>query len=324
MKIEHTYLINLKKDKEKYSKILQNFSNTNLSLTRWNAIYGKELNDEYIKNISTKSCNILCSHGLIGCWLSHYTLWKHIVDNKLNNVLILEDDAYPVKNFNTKLNTILKEVPDDCDLLFLGNFGTNDTFFENFLKYLFSARQEKYISKNIVIPSIALTMHAYILTYNGAKKLINSIYLNKIDYHIDVTLNEKIFNNNFNVYAIKNNIINQNNSSNESNIVSSSHPIITNLLHKIKISDSISCDYIFNMDAIYIRQINARISVGILTLGILFLILANILKINKKSLNILFYIIILLFSLELLSSKKNIISNNFILEFIFFYIILML
>lgn len=30
--------------------------------------------------------------GEVGCFLSHYNIWKRIVDEELNQVLVLEDD----------------------------------------------------------------------------------------------------------------------------------------------------------------------------------------------------------------------------------------
>ena len=69
------------------------------SYTRWIATDYKDLddNDEIFKkmismwNISQNEHRAKC-----GCLLSHVNLWKHIADNKLNDILIVEDDALQV------------------------------------------------------------------------------------------------------------------------------------------------------------------------------------------------------------------------------------
>ena len=52
--------------------------------------------------------------GRCGCFLSHTKLLEHIVDNKIDNVLILEDDAI-------KINEIPIDYPKDS-IVYLGGF----------------------------------------------------------------------------------------------------------------------------------------------------------------------------------------------------------
>ena len=48
------------------------------------------------------------------CWLSHTRLLEHIVENKINDVLILEDDAI-------KMNNLPKDYPKDS-ITYVGGF----------------------------------------------------------------------------------------------------------------------------------------------------------------------------------------------------------
>ena len=41
--------------------------------------------------------------GVVGCYLSHYKIWKHIVANKIKYALVLEDDA-SIKDVNRVLD----------------------------------------------------------------------------------------------------------------------------------------------------------------------------------------------------------------------------
>ena len=84
--IDKVFVINLKKRTDRWKQINKSFKNTGLNLNRWDAINGKDLSEEFIKNNTSNLCNYFCSASMIGCWLSHYTLWKHIVEKKLDNV----------------------------------------------------------------------------------------------------------------------------------------------------------------------------------------------------------------------------------------------
>lgn len=89
------YVINL----ERATDRLQSYPDYN----RWKAIDGAELNEDnfIIKKMSSpyNLKNYKEHLGKCGCYMSHTTLWKYIVDNKLNDILIIEDDAEQVSEF---------------------------------------------------------------------------------------------------------------------------------------------------------------------------------------------------------------------------------
>jgi hypothetical protein len=89
--------------------------------THWRAVNGTEL------SLDCESCKKMVSYHNIrntpqhlkktACFLSHLTLLKHIWENKINNVIIVEDDALLI-------NSIPENLPDDC-LTYLGGFIAN-------------------------------------------------------------------------------------------------------------------------------------------------------------------------------------------------------
>ena len=89
--------------------------------THWRAVNGKELDydcEECNKMISYHNVRRTPQHlGKVGCFLSHMNLLKHIVENKINKVIIVEDDALLV-------NPIPETLPEDC-LTYLGGFIAN-------------------------------------------------------------------------------------------------------------------------------------------------------------------------------------------------------
>jgi glycosyl transferase, family 25 len=59
-------------------------------------------------------------HGEIACSWSHKMMYKDMLANDYNRVLIFEDDAVPDEKMMINIPAILKEIPDDCELLMWG------------------------------------------------------------------------------------------------------------------------------------------------------------------------------------------------------------
>lgn len=168
IKINKVYVINLKHRKDRWESVQEKFKGTNLKLTRFNAINGKDLNDDQIEKLTTKFCYYFCSPGMIGCWLSHYKLWEQIVKSNDENVLILEDDAYPVDDYNKRINQVLKEIPKNYDLIYFGCNGSCDEDVNWFYRLFYGDDKEIYLngkkSENFFRPRFPLTTHAYLIS----------------------------------------------------------------------------------------------------------------------------------------------------------------
>jgi glycosyl transferase family 25 len=59
-------------------------------------------------------------HGEIACSWSHKMMYKDMLANNYQRVLVLEDDAVPDEKILQQIAAILKEIPDDCELLMWG------------------------------------------------------------------------------------------------------------------------------------------------------------------------------------------------------------
>ncbi len=106
--------------------------------------------------------------GHIGCALSHISIWKHIVDQKLPYGLIFEDDALPHPEIQ-KLGPIwYNQTPRNVDMIFLGNQMNPDDY-------------RIYDSNQKVIQSPCFCLHAYIITYDGAQRLLTLLESCPID-----------------------------------------------------------------------------------------------------------------------------------------------
>ena len=101
------------------------------------------------------------SQGEMGCILSHYSLWKHIIANNIRSALILEDDAQKYSSdFRTKTIETMKNIPDDWDMVLFG---------------FWLHRGEKGYPVNSIIYRVKdfALLHCYALSNKGAVKLIN-------------------------------------------------------------------------------------------------------------------------------------------------------
>ncbi|XP_065068694.1 glycosyltransferase 25 family member-like [Rhopilema esculentum] len=64
----------------------------------------KDFQDPYLERPITM--------GEVGCFLSHWNIWKEIVANKLEYVLVLEDDVRFEPDFVRKMREVLQEAKD--------------------------------------------------------------------------------------------------------------------------------------------------------------------------------------------------------------------
>ena len=156
--------------------------------------YGKDvLTDEDKKMF--KNLN----DGEISVALHHIQCFKIIAEN-YDYALILEDDAILHKKFNTILDCYIKLLPDDWDMLFIGN-GAKHHVNSKFIipgKYIYKINRTR-------------CMDSYLISNKCAKLILQR--LNQPNYTIispvDWWLNHVIKNNNLNVYWSEPTIVKQ-------------------------------------------------------------------------------------------------------------------
>ena len=63
--------------------------------------------------------------GYLGHWLTFLNVLKYIVDNDIENLLVLEDDAILSETFIEDLEMYVSHVPDNCDFLMIYDSAPN-------------------------------------------------------------------------------------------------------------------------------------------------------------------------------------------------------
>ncbi len=314
---DNVYLINLEKDIDKNNYMKSLLNNENIKFERFNAVYGKNLSKEYINNITDDFCKKTCSIGLIGCALSHISIWKDILEKNYKNAVIFEDDIYFDENYKVNLINSINALPKEWDILYLGCGGLCDKDRSNFFfKYIFKLLYKKinnniYSSKYIYIPEFATGAYSYAISRNGCIKLLNII--DKITHHIDHIISSN--SNKINIYAVYPKCIYP--KTDESTINNNKFPYILNsILSKIQDNNRINYSWYFNLAIIEYNNIQFNLW------SILFVIFGFLSYYNKY----IFYLVILLFFIELIHYSIYYLYNllyfivGLFIGFIFYYL----
>ena len=174
MLFDNVFIINLQRDISRRENMIMQLKQHNICDYEFiEAIDGQSENlDKYdftvIPNWVEPFTNKIMTKGEIGCALTHYNIWKKMVNEKLENVLILEDDAVFCNNFLEMLHNIEYNVKKlKYDLLYLGRNPLN-------------VSNEEKINDNIAKVRYSYGTHAYILSLEGAIKLCSTNYLHNL------------------------------------------------------------------------------------------------------------------------------------------------
>jgi len=214
------YIISLKKDEDKYKNVIKLLHNSGISnIKKFEAINGNELEitldnigyqHPYVNISLSSSYNLyndrtkfrdLPSKGAIGCYLSHVTLWKKLLESNNEYMLIFEDDVIPLcNNLDNKINNLISE-KNDFDILLLG--------------YRIKDKKIMKITKNISRCNLFVLSHSYIISKKGAKKLLK--YAFPVEIQLDNFISfYSLFDKDFKIYYSNKMLFEQ--SSHKSNI----------------------------------------------------------------------------------------------------------
>tara|TARA_A100001015_G_C14947378_1_gene695215 strand:+ start:416 stop:1006 length:591 start_codon:yes stop_codon:yes gene_type:complete len=140
---------------------------------RFNAIVGKNVYNKLLQEDKIYKHNpnkpIYVNNFMVGCWQSHLQIWEEMIIKNIPLQLIMEDDCMFHEKFKKKFYQVLDMIKDkEFDIFYLGYIGDKPIF-----------NKELHILNN----GCPRGTHSYILTLNGAKKLVDKI--SRLNYPID-------------------------------------------------------------------------------------------------------------------------------------------
>ncbi|XP_062891934.1 procollagen galactosyltransferase 1-like [Mobula hypostoma] len=175
MGFDEVFLINLKRRPKRRMRMLRSLYEQEIACEIFDAVDGRAFNSSQIKELGI---TMLAEYqdpysgrpltkGELGCFLSHYNIWKEIVDRGLQKSVLFEDDLRFEIFFKRRLKYLMKEVEKaklDWDLIYIGR------------KRMQVDHPEKAVSgvRNLVVADYSYWTLGYVLSLKGAKKLIDS------------------------------------------------------------------------------------------------------------------------------------------------------
>ncbi|XP_053137636.1 inactive glycosyltransferase 25 family member 3 isoform X2 [Hemicordylus capensis] len=177
---DEVFLINLARRPDRRQRMLSALLELEIDPVVVNAVDGSALNSSDIKKLGV---NLLPGYydpfsgrtltkGEVGCFLSHHRVWKEIVERGLEKSMVLEDDVRFEAYFKKRLLRLMDDLEWaqlEWDLIYLGRKQVN-------------LEDEEPVEdvRNLVVPEYSYWTLAYVISQQGARKLIDADPLPKI------------------------------------------------------------------------------------------------------------------------------------------------
>ena len=182
-------VINLDHRPDRFSALYAHMASVGLDkLVRVPAVYGADLTSANVSDFLGRPASTIDGAPLshltltrpaVGCFLSHLAVWRWVIDSNLSRVLILEDDAKPVSNFDVAhFRTVLTSLPKEADLVFAGSI-------------IMHGLADQATHANLARVFYFNGTFAYLITPAGCRRLID--YLDPPHWHIDHQISKVLF-----------------------------------------------------------------------------------------------------------------------------------
>ncbi|XP_003964794.2 procollagen galactosyltransferase 1 [Takifugu rubripes] len=181
MGFDEVFMVNLKRRTDRRERMLRVLYEQKISCKIVEAVDGKAMN---ISEIHALGIHMLPGYsdpyhgrpltkGELGCFLSHYNIWKEIVKRRLRTSLVIEDDLRFEVFFKRRLMDLMTEVEEeglDWDLIYIGR------------KRMQVERPEKAVPNihNLVEADYSYWTLGYMISLQGAEKLLNAEPLKRV------------------------------------------------------------------------------------------------------------------------------------------------
>lgn len=118
------YVINLKRRTDRLEKFYKNFEDFSFDKEKIEVVYGFDAknaeNESYIEKTIFNNLPNNLTKGEKGVFISNIRIYKDIIDKNITFAIIMEDDAYFCKDFKTKLDKVINEMPLNTEILYFG------------------------------------------------------------------------------------------------------------------------------------------------------------------------------------------------------------
>lgn len=187
------YVINLKKRSDRWRNISDQSKKHNIKLIKFEAfspdekIEYKDIKDKWnypsfdqLGNFYPYHITASLSDGEKCCIMSHIYLWKYVINNNMDDMLIFEDDIIIDNDFNRQIKKYKKELPNDYDLFMID--------YNNVIT-------PTKLTNNLYKLRYAYNTGAYLISNKGARKALSYLPVDSpIDHFLSRLSNKKLLN----------------------------------------------------------------------------------------------------------------------------------
>ncbi|MFM4770114.1 MULTISPECIES: glycosyltransferase family 25 protein [Aeromonas] len=171
-------IVSLARSHERRDYISKQMHHFGLEFSFFDAVDGQ--NPSHLEEIASKidvvKARELCGHdislGEIGCAASHIKVYEMMVENNIDRAIILEDDVHLHMYFKELVESSCKK--SSADIVFLRHGKAKSWPWKKSLPEGY--RLAKYISPSRNSKRGIMSTAGYILTLNGAKKILKHAY----------------------------------------------------------------------------------------------------------------------------------------------------
>uniref|UniRef100_A0A8C4F8U1 procollagen galactosyltransferase n=1 Tax=Dicentrarchus labrax TaxID=13489 RepID=A0A8C4F8U1_DICLA len=181
MGFDEVFMINLQRRTDRRERMLRALHEQEIKCKVIPAVDGKAMN---ISEVHTMGIHMLPGYsdpyhgrpltkGELGCFLSHFNIWKEIVERRLHTSLVIEDDLRFEVFFKRRLMNLMSELEHeglDWDLIYIGR------------KRMQVDHPEKAVPNihNLVKADYSYWTLGYMISLQGAEKLLKAEPLKRI------------------------------------------------------------------------------------------------------------------------------------------------
>ncbi|XP_049643660.1 procollagen galactosyltransferase 1 [Suncus etruscus] len=173
MGFDEVFMINLKRRADRRERMLRALGMQGIEARLVEAVDGRAMNTSQVEALGIQMLpgyrdpyhGRPLTKGELGCFLSHFRIWKEVVDRGLQSVLVFEDDLRFEIFFKRRLMNLMQDVERerlDWDLIYVGR------------KRMQVEHPEKAVPRvrNLVEADYSYWTLAYVLSAQGARKLL--------------------------------------------------------------------------------------------------------------------------------------------------------
>ena len=166
------FVINLPQQTERRASILDQFRKINIEPELIQAVDGRRLDDEtiathYSQTAANEKNGREMTLGEIGCALSHQSVYRKMIDERISWAMIVEDDAALGNDFLELLDVISKQINSSTSEIIL---------FSHVERYTQWGRKRIFDRYSLVKPTRANGSQCYLLTVTAAHALLRLNY----------------------------------------------------------------------------------------------------------------------------------------------------